>query len=180
MSKDTLTGLNPFGISTGCIKDDIPQKDILLTDFIAQAWGEELGFLGALSVTYNILVGKHRSYNIYSFHDDSSPISNYSSFKGVLDIFILPLVARRLWNWSEHQLEKGDANGFTMKVAVECARMFAAVISLVRIVVGIALTVLLSPFVGMVCLLKPKDNSYSDDKVQDNTFESENNNSPTM
>ena len=77
-----------------------------------------------------------------------------NTFKGVLDFLIIPLVARQLWNWSFLQ-EQNNNISLSMDLAISAARTFSTAVSLARIVMGIALTITLTPLVGVICLLRP-------------------------
>lgn len=165
---ETLNGLNPFQTNTGCFFFNKKEKnDILLSQFIQKSWDNNfnnLSFINSISLTYQTLVGNHKSLAIT--HEDylRQERGEVETFKGVLDFLIIPLVARRLWNWSFLQMANNN-NSLSMELAISAARVFSQAVSLARILIGIALTITLTPVVGLICLLrqvnKPTIGGYS-------------------
>ena len=157
MMSETLMGLNPFQTITGCFfSNKKEKKDILLGEFIQKSWNDNfnnLSFINSISLTYQALVGNHQSFATANTDYQNQQEAKVETFKGVLDFLIIPLVARRLCNWSWLQMGNKN-NSLSMELAISAARVFSLAVSVARILIGIALTITLTPFVGLICLLR--------------------------
>jgi len=151
-------GLNPLETRTGCFFVNKKAKnDILISDFIQNAWDNNLNFMGSITATYQAIVGNHLSLATERRDCEAQQHGEVQTFKGALDFLILPLVARRLWNWSFIQMQVNN-NSLSMELAISTARVFSMAVSLARILVGVALTLALTPVVGLICLLRHVNN----------------------
>ncbi len=165
-------GLNPLSTQTHCFfKTKGEKKDIFLYQFIQNAWNNNLNYEDSIKATFLALIGNHQSFAVTD--DDYLNESNINSatFKGVLDFLVLPLIARRIWNWSF--LQKLDLdNNFCLELGIFAARAIAIYISSARVAVGIALTIALAPIVGLVCLIRaiPLEQSTVEDKSNEEEF----------
>jgi hypothetical protein len=152
-----LTGLNPFQTSTGCFfNNKQKKKDIPLSQFIQKSWDKNLNFVDSLNATYQAIVGNHKSFAVFETDFKKQNNGTVETFKGALDFLILPLIARRLWNWSWLQMLNNN-NSFSLQLVISAARVCAQIISLARILIGIALTICLTPIVGLICWFRPTD-----------------------
>lgn len=151
---DIFFGLNPVGTQTGCFfQNKKPKKDIYLSQFIHEKWSENLSFIESISATYQVLVGAHHSFSTSDDDFFKQDTGQVKSFKGILDFLILPLIARQLWNWSWLKM-LGEDRPWYLELAISAARCVALLISTARILMGIALTLLLSPIVALVSLVR--------------------------
>lgn len=140
--------LNPFSENSGIIYLDSTQevRDSTVKSAITQALASNSNFLSGLNATFNIIVGTH--FNIMFGDNLLAPLNN----KGVLDVFILPLLARKLivdtYQDTRQELtitnDLINAMAWAIAIPIEIARFSA----------GIALTLLLAPIVALVHLIK--------------------------
>ncbi|MDF1758119.1 MAG: hypothetical protein P1U74_07455 [Legionellaceae bacterium] len=163
-------GLNPLKRDSGCYytrlnsqtnKQDLTchKPDILFAEMLESAWNQRLGFIKSLKITFLLILGDHQATNIQdpSSHVNSITrfISNPPPFKGALDFLLLPLVARKLLNWSLRQMEN-KSNSFSLEIAISFARVFAGLVIAARYLISFALTVALLPVIGITCALRSK------------------------
>lgn len=168
MSSSFFHALNPVkknsGITYCLLKPHHPLQgkemlDATVGSSIHTAFKSDLNFLSGLNATFNILVGEHFDLS-----------GKGSSAKGVLDFLILPLLARKLI--ADTCLP--ERQGITFINALAFA--IAAPIEIARFGAGIALTLLLSPIVALVHLIKaclPKQ-EHIGEVVQESNFSGKN------
>ena len=125
--------------------------DVSFNDIIQKNWSNDLSYFENICLTYEILVGNHQSFAISNSNFLEQKSGCVDTFKGVIDFLVLPLVARRLWNWSWLQMQEED-NSFSTEMAISAARTFASAITIARVLLGFLLTVLLIPVVGVMHL----------------------------
>ncbi|WP_149865274.1 hypothetical protein [Legionella saoudiensis] len=146
-----FSALNPASCNSGVTyrfggSDDPCQGkemiDSLVSENIYKAWNSNLDFQSALYAAYEILMGEH--YDLY-FHGQNDC---RGGAKGALDYLIFPLVARKLITdfYSETNITLSIFNVLVWSIAVplEVARFSAAV----------GLTLLLTPVIALVHLLR--------------------------
>ena len=116
--------------------------DSLVSENIYKAWNSNLDFQSALYATYDILMGDH--YDLY-FHGQNDC---RGGSKGALDYLIFPLVARKLIAdfYFETNIRVSIFNVLAWSIALplEVTRFSAAV----------GLTLLLTPVIALVHLLR--------------------------
>ncbi|MDP1603703.1 MAG: hypothetical protein Q8M03_10610 [Legionella sp.] len=142
--------LNPSSINSGivyCLAGNNPCQgkemiDSTVGNNISRVFKSDLDFLSGLNATFNILVGEHFDLFLKGRHN------NQGGAKGVLDFLILPLLARKLI--ADTYLDEQKENTFTNTLAWA----IAVPIEIARFSAGIALTLLLSPIVALVHLIK--------------------------
>lgn len=152
-----LNGLNPLQTNTHCFfKNGREKTDIYLHQYIRNKWNDNLNFSESLNATFLTLIGNHQSFAITDEDCTNESNINNATFKGLLDFLILPLIARRIWNWSFLKQQQKDINfnSIMLELAIFAARIIAIYISLARIIAGIVLTLTLAPIIGLVCLTR--------------------------
>ena len=116
--------------------------DSTVGDNISRAFKSDLDYLSGLCTTFNILVGTHFDIYLKGRHN------NQGGAKGVLDFLILPLLTRKLI--ADTFLDEQKENTFTNVLAWA----IAVPIEIARFGAGLFLTLLLSPIVALVHLIK--------------------------
>jgi len=104
--------------------------------------------LGSCSACYKILVGHHQLFAIEDDFDD-----DLVTYKGVLDFLIIPLIARRMLNWAF--LQNDVSPDFWTEFAINLTKIIGVTIAAVRVILGVVLTIALSPIVGFCWFFKP-------------------------
>lgn len=152
-------GLNPLSRESGIRYSylapdysDQPMIDYTFDKLLSSAWqatwrggDDSLSFLKGICVTFEILAGNH--YDVFA---------QGHSYKGLLDLFILPLLARKLIannfppteeeQINKHFLQKNAEWGMAVSIALP--------IEIVRCAIAVALTIALLPVVTLVHVVK--------------------------
>lgn len=154
MSLSFFRALNPISENSGIVYSLAPDYDchrqemldVSVWESIRNAFNKDLGYLEGLQATYNILVGEH--YDLKLKGKDGAGNGPMGGAKGILDFFILPLVARKLI--ADTFLDERQDSDFVNALAW----IIAIPIEIVRFGAGVALTLLLAPVVAIVHLLR--------------------------
>ncbi|KTC87698.1 MULTISPECIES: hypothetical protein [Legionella] len=150
MALSFFRALNPVSDKSGiqyslAHGNDCQGKEMLdasVWESIRNAFMKDLGYIEALQATFDILVGEH--YDLTLKGKDNQK----GGAKGILDFFILPLVARKLI--ADTLLKERDNSDFVNALAW----LIAIPIEMVRFGAGIVLTLLLAPVVAIVHSLR--------------------------
>lgn len=143
--------LNPLSENSGIIyrlapgrtcQDQEMLDNTVIQNISAAFWNNDLNFFPALKETFEILLGNHFDISLKGGYDCRG------GSKGALDFFIFPLVARKLI--ADTFLEERQNSSFTNFVAWS----IAVPLEITRVSAAIALTIILSPIVALVNLMK--------------------------
>lgn len=145
--------LNPCSHNSGInnlYRENKEVFDKTVSEKISKAFYSNHSFISGLCATYDILVGQHYVISNTDYFGRKEKINFDPAFfsgegsKGLLDYFILPLVSRKLY------MDSLQDNYFTQVLAL----LIVIPVELTRMTTGFALTLLLSPIVFLIHLVK--------------------------
>ena len=150
MALSFFRAFNPVSENSGityCLAGNHPCQDhemldVSVTQGIYNAFRNDYYLISALRSTYATIVGCH--YDIYL----RGRITARGGSKGVLDFLIFPLIARKLI--ADAFLPENRNNGFSKLLAAVVGLPF----EIIRLLIGIILTIVLSPFVLLIHAIK--------------------------
>ena len=116
--------------------------DASVTEVICNAYNRDYNLFAALHSTYVILVGCHYDLNVKGYFDARG------GSKGILDILIFPLIARKLI--ADAHLPENRYNPFSRMLAV----VVGLPLEITRLLLGITLTIVVSPLVLYIHVMK--------------------------
>ncbi|MBA2652325.1 MAG: hypothetical protein H0U73_08680 [Tatlockia sp.] len=132
--------LNPSSPLSGINNVHRENSEIIdksVSEKIKEAFFTNHSFLGGLCATYDILMGNHYKVDAEIYGGKGS--------KGLLDYLIFPLVSRKLYSYYQQDINFAAALSLLIVVPLE----------IIRMTVGLALTLVLSLAVFLVQLLSP-------------------------